>query len=379
MLNHIQRNSTGLYGTLQYHLTPTFELTAGGRLSFDDISQQANTFNYQLNAFWFAGPPGSTPAVNQSYAADPCTATNYLSMPLCLGTAGISTPGYASGAPGNYGDVTFNATYKQTKATWKVGFDWKPAAGQMLYGNISTGYKPGGFNPPTGYSQVPCCYSAENLVAYELGYKGRIAAWLRLDSDFFYYDYQNMQVAGEIQTNGNNFAGTTFNTPAHIYGSENQAIVTPTRNDTLTLSANYLHSAFVNLLAGGNAGNPLVSWAGHVLDKSPSWTLGAALRHRFDLGDHGAINASIGTQFTSQYFLNVIVNTQTYRQAPFTRSRADITYVAPGDRFTVQVFVKNIENRVEETFYQGNPFQPGNGNVGISDPRYFGVRFGARF
>lgn len=378
-LNNIARNSTGLYGTLQYHVTPTFEVTAGGRVSFDDISQQAHTFNYLVNPFWFAGPPGSTPNVAQSFAGDPCTGPTFLTNPLCYGEAGFATPGYASGQPGNYGDVTSNLSYKKSKFTWKVGFDWKPADGQLIYGNISTGYKPGGFNPPSGYTAAPCCFSAENLVAFELGYKGRIAPWLRLTSDFFYYDYQDMQVVSQFSLGQANFTQATINTPTRIYGTENQAVLTPTKFDALTVSVNYLHTEFVSLFSGGNAGNPYISWAGHVLDKSPSWTLGAAYRHRFDLGSHGMVNFNATTQFTSQYFINVISNSQTYRQAPFTRSNVDLTYVAPGDKFTIQLFVKNIENRVEETFYQGNPFQPGNGNVGISEPRFYGVRLGAKF
>lgn len=28
---------------------------------------------------------------------------------------------------------------------------------------------------------------------------------------------------------------------------------------------------------------------------------------------------------------------------------------------------------------QGNPFQLGNGNVGISEPRFFGLRLGTKF
>ncbi len=378
-LNDIQRNSTGLYGTLQYHLLPTLELTAGARESFDDIAQQAHTFNYLVNPFWFAGPPGSTPNVAQSFAADPCTGPTFLTNPLCYGEAGVVEAGYNQGQAGTYGDVTSNLSYHANKFTWKVGVDWKPAEGQLIYANISTGYKPGGFNPPSGYTNAPCCFKAENLIAYEIGYKGRLTPWLRLDSDFFYYDYKDQQVVSQFSLGQANFTQATINTPTRIYGTENQAVVTPTRFDALTLSVNYLHTEFVDLFSGGNAGNPYISWAGHVLDKSPSWTLGGAYRHRFDLGSHGMINFNAVTHFTSQYFINVISNSQTYRQAPFTRSNADLTYVAPGDRFSIQVFVKNIENRVEETFYQGNPFQPGNGNVGINEPRFYGVRLGAKF
>lgn len=365
--SYVKRNSTGLYGTLQYHLTDTLEATGGARLSFDDIAQDGYVYKFITGGFATFGTPGST------YYSNPCTGLNW-NTPLCLGTGGVTSSGYAAAAAYSYADVHNNLSYKATKVTWKVGLDWKPSARDMLYANIATGYKPGGFNAPSGYTQSPCCYSAESLVAYELGYKGRPLPWLRLDSDVFYYDYKAMQVVSQFELGNANFTSATVNTPTRVYGLENTATVTPTRQDSLTFGVNYLHSEFVNLLAGGNSGVAVRSWAGHVLDKSPSWTLSANWRHKFDFGARGDVTFNIGTQYTSEYFLNVISNAQTYRQSPFTKSNADITYTTKNGMLSIQAFVKNIEDRVEETAYNGNPAQLGNGNVAISEPRYYGMR-----
>lgn len=239
-----------------------------------------------------------------------------LNTPLCNGTLGYQSPGFG-GMPGSYGDVPNSQSYQANKTTWKIGIDWKPTSDEMLYANIATGYKPGGFNPPSGFTTAPCCYQAENLVAYEVGFKGVTLPWLRLDSDLFYYNYGDMQVVSQLEIGNANFTQETINTPTRIYGMENLATATLTSHDTLTVRLNYLHTEFVDLYAGGNAGNPYVSWAGHVLDKSPKWTADLNYRHRFDLGAHGNVVLGINSSYTTEYYLNVISNNQTYLQDAF--------------------------------------------------------------
>jgi|GEM_PF-1772923 len=369
----ITRRSASLYGTLQYHLSDTLELTAGGRVSSDKISQHALTYK-----FITYGSTGAFGEAGSTFYGDPCNFTN-LKTDLCAGTANYQSASYADAESGSYGDSELNQTYDATKFTWKLGIDWKPNPATMWYANISTGYKPGGFNAPTGFVDTPCCYTAENLVAYEVGYKGRPTSWLWLDSDVYYYRYDDMQVISTIEIGNANFASVTINTPTTIYGMETQATFTPTHNDSITVSLNYLHATFDELQSGGNAGNPVIDWSDHVMDKAPTTTASLNWRHRWDLANGANLAFNAATQYTATYYLNVISNSQTYRQAPFTRSGLDLTYTAPNGRLTVQAYVKNIEDKVQETFYQGNPFQPGNGNVGISEPRQFGLRLGTTF
>ena len=348
----VTRQSTAAYATGQYHVTDTLELTLGLREADDSIGQRSQGFHY-------FGPT----------AGDPCTYPTLFSTTACLGA------GQGNNA---------NQHYDADKLTWKVGLDWKPSSEQLFYAAISTGYKPGGFNSPSSFLQVPLSYNAENLIDYEVGYKGHPTSWLYLDSDIFYYDYQSMQVGSEFQVGNPNaggpaqFVGTTLNTPATVYGIENRGVITLTHADRLTIGFNYLHAVFDDLYAGGNAGNPYVSWKGKELNNSPTVTASLAYRHTFDLHELGDIVFNANTSYTEKYFINVISNNQIYRQPSFTKSGMDLTYTTRNGKYWVQAFVKNIEDRVEITFFQGNPFQLGNGNVGISEPRFVGIRFGEK-
>jgi iron complex outermembrane receptor protein len=371
--SRITRESLASYGTLTYHAVPTLELTAGARLSVDRIAQNSGTFRFITNStFAPYAQPGST------YYGNPCTYAN-IDSALCSGRLDYQSPGFPAGQEGSYGVVFTDQTYKAHKFTWKLGASWKPRADTVIYANVATGYKPGGFNPPSGFTEAPCCYKAENLVSYEVGIKARALDWLRVDSTAFYYNYGDQQVVSTIEIGNANFTSVTANASSRIWGVENLLTATPTRQDRIGLGINYLHAAFRDLQAGGNAGNAFVDWSGVTLDKAPRWTISADYRHTFDIGSHGRIDVGVNTRYTSEYYLNVISNAQRYRQKPFHRTGADVTWTTQSGNFWLQGFVSNIEDKVQETFYQGNPSMIGNGNVGITEPRFYGLRLGTRF
>lgn len=57
------------------------------------------------------------------------------------------------------------------------------------------------------------------------------------------------------------------------------------------------------------------------------------------------------------------------------RSDANITYNAPGDRFYLQAFVKNIEDTIVVTTAGSGLFPTAN----FADPRTYGIRGGVKF
>ena len=84
-----------------------------------------------------------------------------------------------------------------------------------------------------------------------------------------------------------------------------------------------------------------------------------------------------------------------FRQNSFTRSDASVTYATAGDRLTVQLFVENIENKLQKTSgpngYVGS-YGGTNGNFvptaepfanavsfGVNTPRFYGIRAGVKF
>jgi len=71
-------------------------------------------------------------------------------------------------------------------------FHFSPSS--MLYGRLSTGYRPGGPNPGAGFG-TPTSYGADTTVSYELGFKSDFfARMLSLDASIYYIDWQDVQL-----------------------------------------------------------------------------------------------------------------------------------------------------------------------------------------
>jgi len=92
--------------------------------------------------------------------------------------------------------------------TPRVILNYHPNGDTLLFGSITAGYKPGGFNsfgvtpsPVYGFTDAtpdkykPASYKPEKSTSYELGYKGTLFDGnTQLAANVFYYQYKDLQV-----------------------------------------------------------------------------------------------------------------------------------------------------------------------------------------
>jgi len=323
-VNETTHKSGGVFGQVTWHFNEQWAASAGARYSSDRL-KRVGTFA--------AGPsPGCADALQD-----------------CIGGPN-------------------NGSEKDTKATYRLGVQYFLTPQQMFYGSVATGYKPGGFNDfdPKTLSVAP--YASEQLTAYELGYKGHPSDSLHFDSDIFYYDYARDQISSLTMVAGLPIVYTR-SIPATIYGWENELTWQATRDDRLTASASFERARYDRFMTGLNTN---VDWSGRSMDKTPHAVVKVGYSHEWAMASGAYVDLHLSSQYSSGYYVSDFVNAIQYRQKPFTRSEADLTYTSPSDRYWVQVFAKNIENEVQLTSVGGNY------DAGISDPRYVGVRFGVR-
>ena len=120
-----------------------------------------------------------------------------------------------------------------TEVIWKASIDqhfdlpWAPES--LAYFTVSTGYKGGGFNPAVSASQsggtagqVPLEFKPENILAYEIGYKGLWWDQLQMGLSAFYYDYTDMQISKIV-----NRTAVNENLDAKIWGVEVETFLAP--------------------------------------------------------------------------------------------------------------------------------------------------------
>lgn len=278
--------------------------------------------------------------------------------PLCSGTA-VFDPSTPSPPLFCRLDVQLRGRLSYNSWTWKAGFEYDLAPASMLYGNVSTGFKSGGFFA----APAPNTFLPEKLTAFDMGIKNRfLDNRLQLNIEAFYWKYRDHQEAHLAPTTLPGFF--TFVTEnagrAKSYGADVDLQFRPDPNDTLTLKVQYNKSKYDTFVythptavfgppATGCALGPLVNGAqkvdcaGFQLVRSPTWTGTAGYSHDFDLASGARITAGVTGQFASSSYLSIEF-IPTTKQDSYATVDADLSYTTENRRFSISAYVRNITN-----------------------------------
>ena len=296
-----------------------------------------------------------------------------------------------------------NGYEKDHKITYKVGLNFQATPNDLFYASVSSGFKAGGFNdfdPRTG-STAP--YGPESLTSYEIGYKGRPLPNLTFTTSAYYYNYSKDQINGlTLFPTATGVVGVLFTqlAPVEIYGAEADIRFQAGPATTLNASVAYQHSRIISLKTGflGYLTGTFADFSGYALPNTPAFTANLSATHVVELGGGAQLRFRAATKISSGYYLTDYANAIRYKVPSFTRSDASISYAAPGDRYTFQLFVENIENKLQRTSgpggyngayggftggvpsaeADGSPFPMGSVQYGVATPRFYGVRLGVK-
>ena len=355
---NLNTESIAAFGQFTYDLTDTLRLVAGGRYTKEDKSQFTRSAS--------GGRPGP------------------VNPPL-------SAP--------------FTGALSFEKFTWKAGVEWDAAPASLVYANVATGFKTGGFfvaNPPDN------TFAPEKLTAYTLGTKNRfLGNRMQINVEAFYWDYTDQQVTfvGGIRTANGTFAngGVTVNAgKSRIYGAEVEFAYQLFDNGQFTANVQYLNGKYNSLqtanfsgpgnpiptgcvVTGSRLANPGINNArffdtdcsGKPTVQSPKWVANLGYEHTFDLGGDMKLIAGARTNISSGYFLNVNFQ-QNERQGSFMTSDLLLTLQGPDARWSLTGYVNNVEN---ETIFAraGNRPILNISYATLRPPRTYGVRLGFNF
>jgi len=344
--------SLGVFGQATANVSDDLRLTAGVRHTRDDKSRVgATVFHANVN-----DPLDYTPAT----------------QPGTINPRGVR-------------DSLNNADVSYEETTWKLGVDYDLTDDTLLYASVSTGYKAGGFNEGCLAGQANCnspvpadvlFYQPETLTAYELGAKARVSQQLRLSGAYFHYDYENLQL--------NQISATYCGGPclvisnagkAEIDGVELEGVFQPGDRHRIDFSGAWLDARYTDYQVV-----PGVNFAGEALDRSPELTATLGYRYTLPVGD-GDIEFGVRTRYSDGYHLISTSLRSFFEQPSFTKTDLTVTYNAPGDRFYVQGYLKNLEDEVTlgSASLSANYPMFTDGLAFPGDPKTYGLRMGVRF
>ena len=132
--------------------------------------------------------------------------------------------------PTTSGAVTYASTedaLSHSNVSGRLGLDFRPSDDWLLYVSAANSFKSGGWITGIVFEQHEMePFDPEELLAYELGFKGEIGGTTLLNGAVFYYDYENIQsfLQSSIGFRLGNIDGATS------VGGEIEVISQPTRN-----------------------------------------------------------------------------------------------------------------------------------------------------
>jgi iron complex outermembrane receptor protein len=292
-----------------------------------------------------------------------------------VNVASVATPGYNSGVE--------TAQINNSATTYKAGVEFDVAKQSMLYVQVSTGYKAGGFDTT---ATPPTSYQPEHVTAYEIGSKNRfLNDTLQINADVYYYRYAELQVqyanpvaaalpipaayipAGAVYSYFQQYVsngGAGMNKGAEL---EIQYRLTP--HDEIDLTGAYTNAHY------GNFSQPeLAGLNGERIAATPENTGAVNYQHDWTLGA-GLLSIQADSKFSSSYFASVNnrgANTYGFQKA-YTRSDASLVYKA-ARFYSVSLWAKNLENKAQLQ-YGDYPLS----RVVINFPRTYGASVALRF
>ena len=371
ILGLTSHKSEGVFGQASYAVTDRFKLTGGLRYSHDQAQRRATLA--------VGGLANTFKDANGNVCAPPNG---------CIGGPNVGG-------------------FKGSKVTWRAGADFQITPDQLLYASVSTGYKAGSFNDFDPVVRGAGTYGAEELVAYEVGYKGKIMPTLQYNTSAYYYDYSKFQLTGATFLTPNITGGPpqvviyTISVPAELYGWENELNWRPSRNDTVGAGFTLEHGAYSGKALVGFIYSNRIDFNGKRLDRLPTFTARINYEHRFPLASGAYFSARVTSKYSSSYVVSDLggsgnpfagiydVLPQQYKQGSFTRTDLNFGYTSENGKFSLDVFVRNLENDLQllgppQGINSAAQIAAGQGNrdrttVRISDPRFFGARLALRY
>jgi outer membrane receptor protein involved in Fe transport len=233
-------NTVAVYASGEYPILDNLTLLGGVRWTEED-KKGGVCGNDGGDGTW-----AEVAYVLQSFYSPPTTGS--LASPP--GTCASTGPGPTYNTPGPRTGIGGGLIYShlnQHNVAWRAGLNWKVTPDDLLYVNISQGYK-GGSYPTVALASMVQTFPVvqEELLSYEAGFKTRLFdKQLTLNGAIFYYDYTNKQILGAVADALYGALPLLVNVPkSDVKGFELSAVYTPEwlKGFTLMPSVSYQYS-----------------------------------------------------------------------------------------------------------------------------------------
>ncbi len=306
-------NSYALYGQAEYDISDQLTFTGGLRFSNEtkDITVSARLFTANNKHLLLGGAP-----------FDPTSASEDFS-----------------------------------NVSWKASLDYQLNEDVLVYGNLSTGFKSGGFTgSASSAEQATAPFDSEQALSFEAGVKSRLADNRILFNALAYTtNYEDLQVTRFYQPPSSDFGQfiTENAGEAEIQGAEIEAVGLLSENFEVGGNLAWLNAEFVDFKGQVGSGSKKADFNGNKLRLAPEITFSFYVQGDFDMDNGARVTGKAKYRYQDDMFFDPDNNPITVSPA---HSIVDVwlAYTTPDQRMEFKAFVNNAtgEEYVTHAFSQ---------------------------
>lgn len=241
--------------------------------------------------------------------------------------------------------------------SWRLTAQMKPNDDTLLYASVSRGYKSGTY-PLSAVLFLDGLRSVkqENLTSYEAGIKYSLSRKIQINAAAFYYDYNDKQIKGNIETIFGPLLALINIPKSRIIGAEAEVRIRPVDGISVSASATYLDSKVTGDYFNIDAFSNTFNFKGQRLPFTPKFSADLDMEYRHPLNDGWAL------------FIGGHLNYASKARAQFTsltdssfnvfdiqaRTLIDARLGVENERYRAELWGRNITNEYYNTnVYKG--------------------------
>jgi iron complex outermembrane receptor protein len=251
-----------------------------------------------------------------------------------------------------------------SKTTYHLALNYDLTPNSMLFTKHGTGYKAGGFTDVSDYGP-------ETITATEIGVKNRfLDNTVELNFSAYYNDYKDQQIS-----QFKDGVTTVFNAGAsEIYGFDLEGTALLSESTRVDGFVGYLSAEFTDFCTSVVNGEcaPGADFAGNAPPQAPEWQIKAGIEHDFAFAA-GTLTARAQTHYESESYLD-FTNFVRERQDGYTRSDILLTYRPGTERWSIEAYVRNLEDETILNWAQANTLWQSY-TYSFAPPRTYGLNF----
>lgn len=270
------------------------------------------------------------------------------------------------------------AYYYSSNSGWlyKGNVSWKAADNVLLYGQVATGYRPGGVNQVLGLAQA-LAYKPDKLTTYEAGIKTSFGGnALILNLSGYITDWSDMQVS----INSGSFLYLGNAGAAKIKGVELEATLNPAPGLSFNLNGTYTDARLTSdQVPDGVTPGATTARAGDKIPFIAPLTVSFAGQYDFPLSEgsgwRGLVRGDVS--YASRSYADFRPNATGYRKVG-EYVLANLRVGAKNERYGVYFFVNNLTDTIARVS-AGNTLGGSTETVTTVPPRTFGINLTGSF